>query len=125
MREFEVETGHADAGGLSIADLESGDCFQSYCKTLRDGTSMSLCHFFPPGGANLDYAIRPSRRGQGHDAALLAAMLPIARSQGIDPVFLICDARHAIEACGGIEQQHHAQGMRHYLIPARDLLRTS
>jgi hypothetical protein len=53
-----------------------------------------------------DYAMRPSRHGQGHDAALLAAVLPIARSQGIDPVIMIRDdsdiaARDAIEACGG------------------------
>jgi predicted acetyltransferase len=50
--------------------------------------------------------MRPSRHGQGHDAALLAAVLPIARSQGIDPVIMIRDdsdiaARDAIEACGG------------------------
>jgi predicted acetyltransferase len=158
MREFEAQTGHADAGGLSIADLEAGDCFESYCKTLQDGTSMrpgteplrtadywwcepspvgdvtylgraSLRHHVSPSsGANLDYAIRPSRYGQGHDAPLLAAVLPIARSHGINPVIMICDdsdiaARDAIEECGGI-QQHHIQNKRRYLVPGQDFPRT-
>jgi hypothetical protein len=40
MREFEAETGHTDAGGLSVADLESGDCFENYAAGLRDGASL-------------------------------------------------------------------------------------
>lgn len=37
MREFENETGRADADGLTIADLETGECVESYTKGLRNG----------------------------------------------------------------------------------------
>ena len=124
------------------ADPESGDCFENYAAGLRDGTSLrrgtrplhtadwwwcergpggevtylgraSVRHFLEPGGANLDFAIRPSRRGEGHGSALLAAVLPIARVRGVHPAYLICGdastaARHIIEACGGIALHHPA-----------------
>lgn len=156
MWEFEAETGHADAGGLSVADLESGDCFENYATGLRDGTSLrrgtrplhtadwwwcerspggevtylgraSVCHFLEPGGANLNFAIRPSRRGQGHGTALLAAVLPIARARGVHPAYVICDdtntaACHVIEACGGVEMHHPAGGRRYLLEEAASTL---
>lgn len=118
MREFE-QTGYQDAG-LSVAELESGDCFENYTESLSDGASMrrgteplktadfwwcerapdgeitylgraSLCHHPLPGEWNMAIAIRPSRRGKGHANALLPVITTIAQSHGINRICLICD----------------------------------
>jgi predicted acetyltransferase len=72
-------------------------------------------------GGHIGYDIRPSARHRGHATAMLAAALPVARSLGIDPALLTCDAdniasRKVIEANGGmLEDSRH--GKLRYWVP--------
>jgi predicted acetyltransferase len=72
-------------------------------------------------GGHIGYDIRPSARHRGHATAMLAAALPVARSLGIDPALLTCDAdniasRKVIEANGGmLEDNRH--GKLRYWVP--------
>jgi predicted acetyltransferase len=119
MQEYEDHDGYRDSG-LSITDLQTGDCLENHTRTLREGTSMrpgvtplrpcewwwveatatgtaylgraALRHHPEPGTGHLHVTIRPSRRRQGHGRALLTAALPIARSHGINPILLACPA---------------------------------
>jgi predicted acetyltransferase len=57
-------------------------------------------------GGHIGYDVRPSARGRGHATAILAAVLPLANSIGIDEALLTCDetnaaSRRVIEANGG------------------------
>lgn len=57
-------------------------------------------------GGHIGYHVRPSRRRQGLGTWMLRAVLPFAKSIGIDPAMLTCDvanvgSRRMIEACGG------------------------
>lgn len=63
------------------------------------------------GVGDVSVSVRPSRRGQGHGSAILAAALPVAFGRGIDSVFLsLVDETQdlpsppVIEACGGIPE---------------------
>lgn len=43
-----------------------------------------------PHANHIGYAVRPSRRGQGHASAMLSAVIPEAFRLGIDPLILVC-----------------------------------
>lgn len=118
MKEFEALTGKADADGLSVADLSTGNRFEEYVHAMNAGRlpwqrthagsfvrcwwwvvegefvgRISLRPDLTPGvphANHVGYAVRPGRRRQGHATAMLAAVLPQAFSWGIDPVILIC-----------------------------------
>jgi predicted acetyltransferase len=118
MREFEDLEGSADADGLSVADLSSGDCFETYIRHMTEGslpwqrthagslvrcwwwvddhefiTRISLRPDLTPGvphANHIGYAVRPSCRRRGHASAMLATVLPIAFGLGIDPVVVVC-----------------------------------
>lgn len=58
-------------------------------------------------GGHIGYAVRPSRRREGHGTAMLRQMLPIARARGLDKVMLTCDTTNVasqkiIQANGGV-----------------------
>jgi predicted acetyltransferase len=117
MREFEVTRGHADAGGLTIKDLEGTSCLTHYTAGLRNGTSrrpgtaplrccewwwveggpdgptyigrVALRHHAAPNESHLRVSVRPSRRREGHGTAILQAVLPIAKGHGVDPIRLV------------------------------------
>jgi predicted acetyltransferase len=112
MREF--EGGTADADGLSVADLSLGECFETYVRSMNEGAlawqrtyvgALVRCWWWVvdgefigrisvrpdltpgvPDGNHVGYAVRPSRRRQGHATAMLAAVLPVAFHLGINPV---------------------------------------
>jgi predicted acetyltransferase len=67
---------------------------------------VSLRHHPARGLGHLDFAIRPSRRREGHGTGLLALALPISRANGVPEPLLVCDegnvaGRKVIEANGG------------------------
>jgi predicted acetyltransferase len=156
MREFAAENGITDADGHTVAELEAGEFLETYAQELRDGTCLrvgveplrccewwlvetgangpvylgrvSLRRYPGRGWGHLDFAIRPSRRREGHGTALLALALPIARANGVPEPVLVCDeshvaARKVIEANGGRLVRVDA-GRTWYRIPtARSRLR--
>ena len=57
-------------------------------------------------GGHVGYDVRPSARRKGHASAMLAAVLPLARARGLDPVLVTCApdnvaSRRVIESNGG------------------------
>jgi GNAT superfamily N-acetyltransferase len=67
---------------------------------------VSLRHHPARALGHLDFAIRPSRRREGHGTALLALALPISRANGVPAPVLVCEegniaGRKVIEANGG------------------------
>ncbi len=57
-------------------------------------------------GGHIGYSVRPAARGRRLAGEALAAVLPYARSLGLDRVLLTCDldnaaSRKTIERCGG------------------------
>lgn len=148
MREFEEQIGTADADGLSVAELSTGGCFESYVRALSDGSlpwqrtyagshvrcfwwvvdgdfvgRISIRPDLTPGvreANHIGYAIRLSRRRQGHGTAMLAAVLPVAVELGIDPVIVVCaetniGSRRVIERNSGRLIAVH-DGRRRYHI---------
>ena len=72
---------------------------------------VSLRHTLNAGleawGGHIGYEVRPSMRGRGHGHALLAGILPHARTLGLGQVLLHCDDSNAasirvIEKAGGV-----------------------
>lgn len=136
MREWEQSTGTADADGLSAAALSVPGRFEEYVQLMCEGRlpwqrthagSWVRCFWWldhagefigrisvrpdlTPGvrdANHIGYAVRPSRRREGHATGMLAAALPIAWAMEIDPVVLVCAAsnvgsRTVIERNGGI-----------------------
>ena len=72
---------------------------------------VSLRHELTAGleawGGHIGYEVRPSARGRGYGHALLAGMLPYARTRGLERVLLHCDESNVasirvIEGAGGV-----------------------
>lgn len=58
-------------------------------------------------GGHIGFAVRPAFRRRGYATEILRQSLVVARSYGVDPVFLTCNDDNAgsaavIEACGGV-----------------------
>ncbi|WP_350350270.1 GNAT family N-acetyltransferase [Microbacterium sp. A8/3-1] len=81
-------------------------------------------------GGHIGYAVRASRRRQGHASSALALGLDRARAMGLDRVLLTCDvdniaSARTIEKAGGVlqdvsDQSERGQGMlRRYWIALR------
>ena len=71
-------------------------------------------------GGHIGYAVRPSRRGQGHASRALALSLGPAAALGLDRVLLTCDddnvaSRRTIEGAGGVYEDTR-NGKRRYWI---------
>jgi predicted acetyltransferase len=71
-------------------------------------------------GGHIGYDIRPSARQRGHGTAMLAAVLPVARSLGIDQALLTCDednlaSRRVIEANGGVLEGKRGGTVRYWI----------
>jgi predicted acetyltransferase len=72
-------------------------------------------------GGHIGYDVRPSARRRGHGTRMLAAALPIARSLGIDPALVTCDAanvasRRIIVSAGG-RLQDELDGELRFWVP--------
>lgn len=94
MREHEAEDGKADADGLSVRDLSSRTVQSGYARGLRDGINLKAglvywwCESGWDGPAYIgritfigdqpQYSVRPTRRGEGHEADMAEAVRPIA-----------------------------------------------
>ncbi len=85
---------------------------------------ISIRHRLTPAlraiGGHIGYDIRPSARQRGHATAMLAAVLPVARSLGIDPALLTCDednlaSHRVIEANGGVRADHGGGKVRYWI----------
>lgn len=72
-------------------------------------------------GGHIGYDVRPGARRQGHATAMLAAVLPLANSFGIDPALVTCDddntaSIRVIETAGGVLED--VRGIkRRYWVP--------
>jgi predicted acetyltransferase len=74
-------------------------------------------------GGHIGYAVRPSRRREGHASRALALALPVAADLGLDRVLLTADednrpSQLVIESAGG-EYEDTRNRMRRYWIPTR------
>jgi predicted acetyltransferase len=74
-------------------------------------------------GGHIGYDVRPSARRRGHATRMLAAVLPVARSLGIESALVTCDedntgSRKVIEANGGVFEDSRS-GKRRYWVPTR------
>ncbi len=74
-------------------------------------------------GGHIGYAVRPSKRGQRHATAMLAAALPWAAELGIDPVLVTCDdtnnaSRRVIEVNGGVLDDQRKEKLRYWIPTA-------
>ncbi|GAW51777.1 MULTISPECIES: GNAT family N-acetyltransferase [unclassified Nocardioides] len=98
--------------------ITEGDEFVGY---------LALRHALTPWlleeGGHIGYAVRPSRRGEGHASRALALAVRAAGEHGLDRVLLTCDAdnvasRRTIEGAGG-EHEDSRNGKRRYWIRTR------
>lgn len=74
-------------------------------------------------GGHIGYAVRPSRRGEGHASRALALAVRAAADHGLDRLLLTCDednvaSRRTIEGAGG-EYEDSRNGKRRYWIRTR------
>lgn len=74
-------------------------------------------------GGHIGYAVRPSRRRQGHATAMLNASLPWAAELGIESVLVTCDStnhasRRVIESNRGVLEDQRAEKLRYWISTA-------
>jgi predicted acetyltransferase len=79
-----------------------------------------LTPFLLEVGGHIGYDVRPSARRRGHATAMLRAVLPHARSLGIDRALVTCDddnigSRKVIEAGGGIFEDQRGVKLRYWV----------
>ncbi|MDX6744318.1 hypothetical protein [Actinocorallia sp. A-T 12471] len=129
QREHVAETGHTDAGGLSLADLACDSIWTGYIRGLLEGTLghpgmrpltcsewwwldhgmdgpefiARVTLFRSVTGTRLTWSIRPSQRPNHHTAPLLAAVIPLLSAQHIPELTLECPA-HDTPTRTAIEQ---------------------
>jgi predicted acetyltransferase len=99
--------------------MTDGDEFVGYL-ALRH----SLTPWLLEEGGHIGYAVRPSRRGEGHATRALALALPEAAALGIDRVLLTCDednvaSRRTIEGAGGAYEDSRNGKRRYWISTAR------
>jgi predicted acetyltransferase len=99
--------------------ITDGDEFVGYL-ALRH----SLTPWLLEEGGHIGYAVRPSRRGEGHATRALALALPEAAALGIDRVLLTCDednvpSRRTIEGAGGAYEDSRTGKRRYWISTAR------
>lgn len=80
----------------------------------------SLTPYLREEGGHIGYAVRPSRRREGHASRALGRALPLARELGIGQVLVTCDesnegSRRTIERNGG-GYEDSRNGKRRYWI---------
>ncbi len=80
----------------------------------------SLTPWLLEEGGHIGYAVRPSRRGEGHATRALALAVDAAAELGLDEVLLTCDednvaSRRTIEGAGG-RYEDSRNGKRRYWI---------
>ena len=88
-----------------------------------------LTEWLEKEGGHLGYAVRPSRRREGHGQAMLSLALPHVAALGIDRALVTCDhdnvaSRKIIESCGGslfASDPEHPHVLRFWL-PVRPLV---
>ena len=95
--------------------MVDGDEFVGYLAIRHE-----LNDFLLQEGGHIGYAVRPSRRGEGHASRALALGLDRARTIGLDRVLLTCDegntaSRRTIERNGGVFEDSR-KGKRRYWI---------
>ncbi|ROO87799.1 putative acetyltransferase [Actinocorallia herbida] len=133
------------ADGLDVSDLRSDEVLSRYVSDLAAGTlpwqrthagsyirvfwwvvdgqyigRISIRPDLNPGEMHdnhIGYAIRPTRRRQGHASRMPAAALPLAFALGVDPVVIVCRSgnlasRRVVENNGGkllavLDDRHH------------------
>lgn len=71
-------------------------------------------------GGHIGYDVRPSARGRGHATAMVRAVLPVARSMGIERALLTCHHENiasirVIEACGGVLEDRLGDRLRYWI----------
>ena len=85
---------------------------------------LAIRHALTPGllldGGHIGFAVRPSRRREGHATRALALAVRRAADLGLDRVLLTCDednvgSRVTIERCGGVYEDSR-NGKRRYWI---------
>ena len=79
-----------------------------------------LTDFLLEEGGHIGYAVRPSRRREGHATRALALVLPQARSLGLDRVLVTCDhdntpSRLTIEHNGGVLEDRRGDKLRYWI----------
>jgi predicted acetyltransferase len=72
-------------------------------------------------GGHIGYDVRPTARRQGHATAMLAAVLPVAQSLGIDRALLTClpdnaASQRVIESAGGVLEDEY-DGLLRFWVP--------
>jgi predicted acetyltransferase len=80
----------------------------------------SLTPWLLDEGGHIGYAVRPSRRGEGHASRALALAVRSAAGLGLDRVLVTCDednvaSRRTIEGAGG-DYEDTRNGKRRYWI---------
>ena len=118
---------HLRAQGDPATVLPEGRVHSSYY-WIADGGSfvgyLALRHALTPflleEGGHIGYAVRPSRRREGHATRALGLALPLAAELGLDRVLLTCDedndgSRLTIEKNGGVYEDSR-KGKRRYWI---------
>jgi predicted acetyltransferase len=127
----EAGCSHAVAHLLSRGDtsvpLPDGIVHSDYCWMVDEAGFvgyLALRHALTPflleEGGHIGFAVRPSRRREGHATRALALALPRAAALGLDRVLLTCDednvgSRLTIEHNGGLYEDSR-KGKRRYWI---------
>ncbi|CAB4712067.1 MAG: GNAT family N-acetyltransferase [Actinobacteria bacterium] len=71
-------------------------------------------------GGHIGYAVRPTRRREGHATAALRLALDESRELGLDRVLVTCDqdndgSRRTIETCGGVLEDQRGVKRRYWI----------
>jgi predicted acetyltransferase len=71
-------------------------------------------------GGHIGFDVRPSTRHRGHGTAMLRAVLPVARTLGIEPALVTCDvdnvaSRKVIERNGGALEDRRGDKLRFWV----------